>query len=195
MKLKSTTLILLGLALILAGGVFWFEHQQSQTPDLEQPRRPKHFSFPPNQVQALSITQPTGELQLYRSGDNPQVWVMDQPNPVAVSPAAIEFLLNLLLESQSVRDFEVATPQLAEYGLANPQEKLVIQLVDGKTHRLLLGNPDFKGDALYALIDPVTPTPENVPVYLVSRSLQEMMRRSPQDWQKTESSSSPSPLP
>jgi hypothetical protein len=194
-KLKSTTLTLFGLALVLAGGAFWHERQQAQAPALEQPRRPKHFSFRPDQVQALTITQPIGNLQLYRSGDAPQAWLMDQPSPVAVSPAAIEFLLNLLRESQSDRDFEVAATQLAEYGLTNPQERLVIQLVDGTTHRLLLGNPDFKGDALYALIDPVTPAPEKVPVYLVSRSLQEMMRRAPQDWQQTEPSSSSSPLP
>jgi hypothetical protein len=194
-KLKSTTLTLFGLALVLAGGVFWYEHQQAQAPDLEQPRRPKHFSFRPDQVQALTISQPTGDLQLYRNGDTPQAWLMDQPSPVTVSPAAIEFLLNLLQESQSDRDFEVVATQLAEYGLANPQERLVIQLVDGKTHRLLLGNPDFKGDALYALIDPAPPAPEKVPVYLVSRSLQEMMRRAPQDWQQAAPSFSPSPLP
>lgn len=195
MKLKATTLAWFSLALVLAAGVFWFEFERSTVPGADQQSRPRHFSFAPNQVQALTLAGPKGELKLYRSGDVPQVWLMDQRKPLEVSPAAVEFLLNLLIESESDRDFVVATAQLAEYGLANSQESLVIQLVDGKTHRLLLGNPDFKGDALYALIDPAPPLQAQVPVYLVSRSLQEMIRRSPQDWQKTPSSTSSRPLP
>jgi hypothetical protein len=119
---------------------------------------------------------------------------MDQPTPVEVSEPAVSFLSNLLVDSQSDRDFTTDAKKLQEYGLVQPQGKLIIQLKNGKTHYLLLGNADFKGDSLYAIVDPPDPPTAQVKIRLVSRTFQDLIQRSPQDWRKVDSSP-PSPAP
>ncbi len=187
MKLKSSTVTLLAIALILGAGVAVQELQRASSPPVDTVATAsdkKHFSFALETVQSIAIRQGDKTLKLYRGSSPDASWLMDNPSPMQVSPAAMDFLLRLFADSQSDRDFEVEAAQLPDYGLAPAQASFVVQLVNGKTHQLLLGNPDFKGDFLYALIDPPATPTLKMPVYLVSRSFQALIRRSPQEWQK-----------
>ncbi|MEB3161152.1 MAG: DUF4340 domain-containing protein [Synechocystis sp.] len=188
LKINRLTWGLLGIALLLAGGVTAWELRQ--TTDAENavevmPDR-RQFNFTADTVQAIAIRQGGQYLKVYRGSGEKPTWKMDWPQPVEVSVPAVDFLLNTLISSQNDRDFDTSTDQLAEYGLTEPAAIMTIQLVTGKTHELILGNADFKGDSLYALIDPANPATETSRIHLVPRSLLELARRSPQDWQQAE---------
>jgi hemin uptake protein HemP len=192
-KLPKTTLILGGMAILLAGGVTFQEMQRNATPP-PIATTTKHFAFTPDTIQAIAIDHKGQILKLYRGSEAKPIWKMDQPTPVEVSEPAVSFLSNLLVDSQSDRDFTTDAKKLQEYGLVQPQGKLIIQLKNGKTHYLLLGNADFKGDSLYAIVDPPDPPTAQVKIRLVSRTFQDLIQRSPQDWRKVDSSQ-PSPAP
>ncbi|AIE75837.1 MULTISPECIES: DUF4340 domain-containing protein [unclassified Synechocystis] len=196
LKLKRVTWLLWAVALALGLGVMAWEigrNPEDETTAVQSPSANRHFDFSADLVQSVTITQfePTPTtVRLYRQGKDSSgdsAWLMDNPEPVPVSGPGVDFLLSVILGSQNNRDFEVATAQLAEYGLESVATELMIQLVNGKTHRLKLGNPDFQGNYLYALIDPVENLdipPENQRISLVPRSLEELTRRSPEDWQQ-----------
>ena len=188
LKINRLTWGLLGIALLMAGTVAVWELRQTTNPENTAEVMPdlRQFQFTPDTVQAITIRQGGQYLKLYRgSGENP-TWKMDWPQPVDVSIPAVDFLLNALVSSQNDRDFDISTEKLAEYGLTEPAAIMIIQLVTGKTHELILGNADFKGDSLYALIDPTDPATETSRIHLVPRSLLELARRSPQDWQQAD---------
>ena len=191
MVLKRLTWVLCGVALVLGLGVVTWE--MANPPKSEEtvnlPVKGRHFDFSADAVQSVTITQANQTVKLYRSANQKdgKTWQMDDPDPVTVSGPGVDFLLSIVLGSQNDRDFEVETGELKDYGLDPAPAQLTIQLVDGKTHHLKLGDADFKGDALYALIDPVenSDTPiETRKISLVSRSLMELARRSPGDWRQ-----------
>ncbi|MFN5515471.1 MAG: hypothetical protein ACK5CA_12200 [Cyanobacteriota bacterium] len=197
MILPKQTLLWIGLALILGGGAAVVELRRSDNPEaVGDAVRDPYFDFAPAQVQSVTLWQGERELRIYRLADvkeQKSPWRSDLPRPnTPVSQPALEFLLNVLLESAGERDFTVPRERLGEYGLAPPQGGISLRLVNGKTHRLLLGNPDFKGDSLYALTDPPDSLPEQITIRLAPRSLEELIRRSPQDWQ-TPPEPAPSP--
>jgi hypothetical protein len=170
-------------------------YSQDEATVIENQPEARHFDFSADLVQSVMITQPgppSTSIKLYRqakTGYGNSVWSMDNPEPVPVSSPAVDFLLSVLLGIQDGRDFEVPTAELTDYGLGPAGTELTIQLVNGKTHHLQLGNPDFAGDSLYALVDPTENTDipvESQKVSLVPRSLEELTRRSPADWQQAD---------
>jgi tagatose-1,6-bisphosphate aldolase non-catalytic subunit AgaZ/GatZ len=199
MVLKRLTWVLCGVALVLGLGIVTWEManppQKEETVKL--PPKARHFDFSADAVQSIIITQGNQTVKLYRSASQKdgKTWQMDNPDPVAVSGPGVDFLLSIVLGSQNDRDFEVANDrdfevaaeELKDYGLDPALAELTIQLVNGKTHRLKLGNADFKGDALYALIDPIENSDipiETRKISLVPRSLEDLARRSPEDWKQ-----------
>ncbi|MFM1843777.1 MAG: hypothetical protein RLZZ490_2520 [Cyanobacteriota bacterium] len=188
LKINRLSWGLLSIALLFAGTVTAWELRQTpnhpNTVNVETDRR--QFTFTPDTVQAIAIRQGGQYLKLYRGSGEKTTWKMDWPQPVEVSVPAVDFLLNALVSSENDRDFDISTEKLAEYGLTEPSAIMTIQLVTGKSHELILGNADFKGDSLYALIDPTVPPIETSRIHLVPRSLLELARRSPQDWQQAD---------
>lgn len=191
MVLKRLTWVLCGVALLLGLGIVTWEManppQKEETVKL--PSKAHHFEFSADAVQSVIITQGNQTVKLYRSASQKdgKTWQMDDPDPVAVSGPGVDFLLSIVLGSQNDRDFEVAAEELKDYGLDPALTELTIQLVNGKTHRLKLGNADFNGDALYALIDPIENSDipiETRKISLVPRSLEDLARRSPEDWRQ-----------
>ena len=191
MVLKRLTWVLCGVALVLGLGIVTWE--MASTPKSEETvnltAKARHFDFSVDGVQSITIVQPDHTIKIYRSANQEggKSWQMDDPEPEPVSGPGVDFLLSVLLGSQNDRDFEIPARELKDYGLDPAPAELTIQLVDGKTHRLKLGDADFKGDSLYALIDPVesSDTPiETQKISLVPRSLAELARRSPEDWRQ-----------
>ena len=188
LKLPRLTWGLLGIAILLTGGVVWLESRRAvNEPDTElaASQETRHFTFTAAEGQSIAIRQGNTFIKLYRSGADPQQWQMDFPQPTRVSQPAVEFLLTALVNSKNTRDFTAPSDQLSEYGLAPSQAELTIQLVNGSTHNLQLGNPDFRGESLYALIDRSEDSAEEIPIYLVPRSLADLAQRAPADWQAT----------
>ena len=199
MKLQKITWILLAIAVLLGGGLAIYELRQNpQQEEITKKEQKRLFSFQANDIQGISVEKSGQVLKFYRGSDAQQTWKMEQPEsgePVEASEAALSFFVNLLIDSQSDRAFITEVSQLKEYGLEQGFAVITIQLKNGKSHRLLLGNPDFKGDFLYSLVDPAQPPSSAVTISLVSRSFQDLINRDVNEWKKVDNSPKPIPEP
>lgn len=197
MKLQKITWILLAIAVLLGGGLAIYELRKNpQQEEITKKEQKRLFSFQANDIQGISVEKSGQILKFYRGSDAQQTWKMEQPEssePVEASEAALSFLVNLLIDSQSDRAFTTEASQLKEYGLEQGFTVITIQLKNGKSHRLLLGNPDFKGDFLYSLVDPDQPPSSAVKITLVSRSFQDLINRDVNEWKKADNN--PTPVP
>jgi len=197
MKLQKITWILLAIAVLLGGGLVIYELKRNpQQEEITKKEQKRLFSFQANDIQGISVEKSGQVLKFYRGSDAQQTWKMEQPEssePVEASEAALSFFVNLLIDSQSDRAFTTEVSQLKEYGLEQGFTVITIQLKNGKTHRLLLGNPDFKGDFLYSLVDPTQPPSSPLTISLVPRSFQDLINRDVNEWKKTDNN--PTPIP
>lgn len=196
MKLPKLTWILLAIAVILGGGLAIYESQRNpQQAEAAKSNQKRLFTFKAEDIQAITIDNSGKILKFYRGSDVKQAWKMEQPEPVEANDSAISFLINLLIDSQSDRAFLAPSEQLQEYGLSPVKQSIIVQLKNGKTHRLFLGNPDFKGDFLYTLIDPEKPLPTQVSIALVSRTFQDLITRDSKEWKKVDNNSQAPTVP
>ncbi len=111
-------------------------------------------------------------------------WQMLQPVNQPANDATVAYLLSLLTTSQRDRTLTVPTTQLAEIGLAPPLFKLEVTLKTGKIQQLLVGNPDFSNQFLYALANPSAQGVSQVEVMLIPIALQNAIDRPLADWQQ-----------
>lgn len=187
MKLQKMTWILLVIAVLFGGGLAICEMRKNpQQEEINQKEQKRLFTFQKNDIQSIKIEKSNQVLKFYRGSDAQQTWKIDQSEPVEASDSALSFLVNLFIDSQSDRAFKTESNRLKEYGLEPAFANLTVQLKNGKTHQLFLGNPDFKGDFLYALVDPQTPLTSPITITLVSRTFQDLINRDINEWKKAD---------
>jgi hypothetical protein len=196
MKLQRTTLILLASAVLLGGFVYFYEVQGAPKREAVKTIKQPIFSFKEDQIQSLTIYINEETLEFERISEQQPAWRMKKPQDVPASDPAVSFLLNLLVEGKRERTFTVPADQRQEYGLNNPQATVEIKLKDQKTHRIILGKPDFNSSFLYAQVDPPSQASQQLEVLLVPVEFQYAVNRPMSEWQsKPETSESPTPSP
>ncbi len=194
MKLQRTTLILLFLALGLAGFVYWHEiwsvnHQQKAKANEQQ-------IFPwltAIQIQSIIVKTQKQTIELERiDNSNQPNWLMKTPIQTPASQAAVSYLIDLLLpgKNKGYSTIQVPVTQLVEYGLAPPQATIEIKLKNQQTHQLILGNPNFNKSLLYAQVDSPTQSHTKVNILLVSTDFENAVNRSLSEWKNPDASPS-----
>lgn len=190
MKFKSSTLILLVLALGLGGAVYLWERQGSS--QLGQAGQPI-FGFKEDQVQALTIKTPQQTLSFSRTKipqDQGHRWLLKAPTPVPASDASIAYLLNLLVTTKSDRTLTALSSQRREFGLDQPLATVEVKLQNQETHQLVLGGPDFNRSVLYAQADPPKTT-QDLKVLLVPTAFENAVNRPLSEWRSDGSETAP----
>ncbi|MEB3247918.1 MAG: DUF4340 domain-containing protein [Merismopediaceae bacterium] len=192
--LSKTTLIVVSLALLFGSSVALLEiyrQKRGETPKLETTSQA--FNLTLGDLQSLAIANPGKTLQIERSPAPADRWQLRLPDPKTVSEPALIFVMNLLAGVDRSQDFTAPASQLADYGLVPPRATLTLKPKNGQTQQLWLGNPNFQGKSLYAVINPTNPLPKTVKISLVSLSFADVVKRSPQDWLKVEDTPPPQP--
>jgi hypothetical protein len=184
MKLQRTTLILLLLALGLGGFVYFYEIQGTPQRQEAREKQQQIFTFKEEQIQSLRVVRQNQTLQFDRVKNGKTEWRMQSPEKVPASEGAIAYLLDLLVGGTSDRVLTVPAAQLSDYGLQQPQATVEVTLNDGKTHRLVLGQPDFNRSFLYAQADPPSPQPDSASVLLVSPNFENAVDRPLAEWKQ-----------
>lgn len=185
MKLQRPTLILLFLALGLGGFVYFYEIQGAPQRQETREKQQQLFTFKEDQIQSLRVMRQNQTLQFDRVKNGKTEWQMQSPEKVTANAGAIAYLLDLLVSTQSDRVLTVPAAQLSDYGLQQPQATIEVKLQNGKTHRLVLGQPDFNRSFLYAQADPPTPQPDRASVLLVSTNFENAVNRPITEWKQT----------
>lgn len=200
--LKPTTLILVVLALILGGVVYYSETKTANQQETVQKKQKKLFAFTEADIKNLRIEKETETIELERTNDPTKPWQMKQPDNVPASDAVVSYLSNLLVNGQSDRSFTIPTNQKQDYGLDKPLTKIKIQLTNQNTHEVILGRPNFDNQFLYAEVDPPTDSNKDIEIFLVPIDFQYAVERKIEEWKekdvtpkKEESKPTSSPSP
>ncbi|BAZ14969.1 hypothetical protein NIES4071_68390 [Calothrix sp. NIES-4071] len=197
MKLQRTTLVLMLLALGLGGFVYFYEirgaTQRESISDKKQ-----IFNFAADDIQSLTIKRGSDNIVLERSSSpDPPKWLLKAPVEAPASDASVSYLTDLLVKGEINRAISSQPNQLNQFGLDQPQATIDIKLKNQKTHRLILGKPDFNNSFLYARTD-LNTNSNSIQVLLVSKDFQNAVNRDISEWQQAQDNpqkSSPLPLP
>lgn len=194
MKLQRTTLILLFLALGLAGFVYWHEIWDANHRQKAKAREQQIFPLlTAIQIQSIIVKTQKQTIELERMDNSNQPnWLMRTPIQTPASKATVSYLIDLLLpgRNKDYRTIQVSANQLAEYGLAPPQATIEIKLKNQQTHQLILGNPNFNHSLVYGQADPPTQPNTKVNILLVSTDFENAVNRSLSEWKSPDTSQS-----
>lgn len=190
MKLQRTTLILVGLALLLGAGVIlsesqWFKSLKSKAnPELEDTQSPI-LTFSEGEVQAITLKRGEGTLSLERQADDS--WRLTRPIQSGAEAGAVAFLLSRLNTDRPLQRVTMQPDQAADFGFTEPMGTVTLTLGDDRRHTLILGGPDFSGSAYYAVVDPPIWPPqaggEPYPVLVVNADVATALQRPLGEWQ------------
>ncbi|MGA7933798.1 MAG: DUF4340 domain-containing protein [Kovacikia sp.] len=208
MKLQRTPLILLLIALLLGSVVLIYEIQAKPQQEAAEVKKDQLFGFKEEEVQTLDLTTqtqklafvktPAGRLTSNQKQDPKQAgksaekqpdssgWMMTAPTKVLAEDGAVAYLLNLIATGQRQQTLTIPAAKLAEFGLDKPLAIADVKLSNQKTHRLVLGKPNFDRSAIYAQVDPPANSTGDVSVILVSIDFENATTRPLSEWQKKE---------
>jgi len=183
MKLQKTTLILMISALILGTGVYLYETQGKAEQQEEANTKKRIFGFAEKEINRVIIETQSDTLAFEKTGDLPHPWEMQEPEKTTANDAAVVYLLDLLSKSSYQSSFITSAEELEEYGLDEPLARVTVELVNGETHKLILGEESFDGSSLYAQIDPQKNS-EKIEVFLVPTNFKNAVQRDLEEWQE-----------
>jgi hypothetical protein len=177
--IKKSTLIVLLVAILAGGAVYYFDWQRGQkeaakaTEDTSKPA----FSVPAQDISSLSISYPADPkaraIQLEKHGGD---WQITQPIQTGADDLSVQGIVEQLATARVSQTEPGAPDRLKAYGLDTPAVSLDFQLQNGAKHNLKLGKKDFTGVSVYAIADhakDVVLLPESLLVS-VDKPLQEL---------------------
>jgi hypothetical protein len=181
MKLKSSTLALVAIALLTVGGLYVWQRQAPSTDTKDEALAGKPlFQFKETDITKVVIQQPTQTLSLIQGNKG---WQIVAPKPGPADEGSVTFLLNLLATGTSEKTLQAEAKQLSEFGLAQKPTTIDITLKNQKRHRLVLGNQTFDQGAVYARIDPDAAANTTVPISIIPTGFLDAVNRPLSEWQ------------
>lgn len=152
MLIKKTTLIILGLAIVLGGAVYYFDWKRGNEAKTEAPKRA--YAIQAADVVSLTLSHPArpGDPTI-RFAKRGGAWQIVEPVETGADQSVVDGIVDQISGAE-VSQTEPGTPdRLKAYGLDPPQASLELQLANGAKHTLLVGSKTFTGDSVYAVVD------------------------------------------
>ncbi|HXX18465.1 MAG TPA: DUF4340 domain-containing protein [Candidatus Acidoferrum sp.] len=152
MLIKKTTLIILGLAVVLGVVVYYFDWKRGNEAKSEPAKRA--YSIQASDVVSFVLSHPArpGDPAIHcakRDG----AWQIVEPVETGADQSVVDGIVDQVAGAE-VSQTEPGTPdRLKAYGLDPPQASLELQLANGSKHTLLVGSKTFTGDSIYAVVD------------------------------------------
>jgi Domain of unknown function (DUF4340) len=201
MKLKSSTLVLMAIAFLSAGGIYVWDRSrtaQDSTSEAKKAAKPL-FDLKETDITQLSIQTKNQTLKLEKTAKG---WQLIAPKVGPANEGTVTFLLNLLATGTSEQTLQVEPAQLKEFGLEAPTTILALELKNQKSYQINLGNQNFNQSAVYAQIDKnaaVALDKQHLPpkreIVLVPTGFLDAVNRPLSEWQAKASSPKPTPPP
>jgi Domain of unknown function (DUF4340) len=152
--IKKPTLILLVFAIALGLAVYYFDWKRSQIEKPPADTSKPAFSVDVSNITSFAITHPA------QSGDVPVrfekrngIWWIAQPIDTRADQSTADGIVDQLAGDRFTETEPGTEDRRKAYGLDPPQASIEFQLPDGSKHTLLIGNKDFSGDYVYAIVD------------------------------------------
>jgi Domain of unknown function (DUF4340) len=190
MKLKLKTILLVAIALLSVGGIYFWDKNRAPATDsaLDKPTGTALFTIKETDITQIEIQSQNGNVTLARQ---PKGWQILMPKSGPADEATVAFLLNLLATGRSERSLSAESSQLQQFGLDKPAATMTLQLKDNKTHQLRLGTQNFDQSSIYASVD-APASSSKVSIALLPTSFLNATNRPLADWQAKPKGSAPS---
>ncbi|MEQ9670355.1 DUF4340 domain-containing protein [Coleofasciculus sp. G2-EDA-02] len=186
MKLQKTTWVLLIVALLLGGFVYFYEIVGTPQREAAKEAEKQLFGFEEDEIQRVNVYIDEDSFKFEWVSEPEPGWRMTEPKDVPASDPSVSFLLNLLVEGKSDRTIPNVSPEsLKEYGLDKPQAMVTVRLKNDETHEILLGKPDFNNSFLYAQVDSFSDKSQRSNVFLVPRDFEYAVNRPLSEWEQS----------
>lgn len=147
--MKKSTLIVVVLAVALGAFVYFYDSKHSVAPPPEEASWKPAFAVSADQITGLTIASAAGKTVFAKQGKD---WRITQPVSTRADQTSISGIVNDLSSAKISRSF-APTDNLSKYGLAPPSATVEFQQSGGAEHTVRLGDKDFSGNVVYALID------------------------------------------
>ncbi|MHB8412346.1 MAG: DUF4340 domain-containing protein [Candidatus Acidiferrales bacterium] len=167
--MKKSTLIVVALALALGAFVYFYDSKHSVAPPSPEASWKSAFSVKAAEITGLTLKRKIGNAVFAKQGN---AWLITQPVSTRADQTVISGIVNDLSSAKVQRSF--APPpggNLSNYGLDQPAVIIEFQSKAGARHTLRLGDKDFSGNAVYALID-ASKNVDLLPVSLLDETAQ-----------------------
>lgn len=150
--MKKSTLIVVIIALALGAFVYFYDSKHTPKTSAEETSKPA-FSSKPADFSSITLQRKGDTAVLVKKGS---AWQLTKPVEAKADSATIDGIAADLRNLEIQRTF-AADNDLSKYGLATPAARIEFQDAKGARHTIQLGDKDFSGDSVYALIDGSTP--------------------------------------
>ena len=154
MIIKKTTLVVILLAIGLAGAVYYFDWRKSQKEKPAEDASKPAYSIQASDVVSLTITQPAQTslpaIHLEKRNGN---WEVVEPIQTDADQSAVEGIVDQVAGARIEQTEPGAADRRKAYGLDPPKTFVELTLQNGTKHTLLLGDDDFTGSDVYAIVD------------------------------------------
>jgi len=147
--MKKSTLIVVVLAVALGAFVYFDDSKHSVAPPTDEASWRPAFAVSADQIVGLTLVSGNGKTVFAKQGKD---WQITQPVSTRADQTSIDGIVNDLSSAKIRRSF-APTDSLSKYGLAQPAVTIDFQQKGGVEHTIRLGDKDFSGNAVYALID------------------------------------------
>ncbi|HUO34211.1 MAG TPA: DUF4340 domain-containing protein [Candidatus Acidoferrum sp.] len=152
--IKKNTLIVLLIAVLLGGGVYFYNQKHGQKESSTNAESKPAFDVKNGDIVAMTLTHPakpdTPAIQLKKENGT---WQILAPVETGADQPSVEGITSGLAAAL-FSGTEPGTPdRLKAYGLDPAQISIEFQTKNGGKHTLLLGNKDFTGEYVYGVAD------------------------------------------
>jgi hypothetical protein len=152
--IKKTTLLALLCAIVLGGAVYYLDWKRGEKEKPPEDTSKLAFSFQAADISSLILAHPDDPSQapialVKRDG----VWQVAQPLATGTDQVSVSRILDGVASARIAQTEPGSSDRLKVYGLDPPQVALDFQLQNGAKHTLKLGNKDFTGSSVYAVVD------------------------------------------
>jgi len=152
--ISRSTLIVLILAVLIGAGAYYYQKKHSTPPSTTDTSKPVFPSMQSSDIQSITLHHlPEGQdttIALDRKADG---WEITKPLNTPADTSSVQGIVDGLAEASSSQS-EPGTPdRLKAYGLDPGSIAIDFTTKKGVQHKVLLGNKDFTGDDVYAVVD------------------------------------------
>jgi Domain of unknown function (DUF4340) len=152
--IKKSTLIVLVCAIFISAGAYYFEWHKSKHPPAPAEKSKPAFSVMPDQIVSFSISHPAQKDQPAIDFQKQKgAWQIVQPVDTLADQPTAEGFIDQLAESRPTGTESVTPDRRKAFGLDPPAASVRFTTKVGQKHTLLLGDKDFSGADVYAIVD------------------------------------------
>lgn len=152
--IKKSTLVVVLCAIVVTGGVYFFQWRKSKQPATPADTSKPAFSVNASDIVSFSISHPDQKNQPAIDFEKEKgTWRIVQPVDTLADQPTAEGFVDQIAESRASGTEPVTPERRKVFGLDPPAASIQFTAKGGQKHTLLLGDKDFSGDEIYAIVD------------------------------------------